>query len=208
MIQPENHLCSARIRIAFGDENGFQQLFSLWRILWTRFGNEEVYWVPMVHLLMVWLWSGGLMSAWYLWDGRCLVGEVEYWCSSWSCDVGLDDVASVGDIELWRWFGPVPLFPVPPLIPYFPKCPPNYFPYPFWSHISQSALLNTYALMVLCWGCCSLLSMGWVSLSSKEMPLTCAAVCWMWLGAQPTGLSLIWGLGGAQHLWAPVPADW
>ena len=122
MIQPENHLCSARIRIAFGDENDFQQLFSLWRTLWTRFGNEEVYWVPMVHLLMVWLWSGGLMSAWYLWDGRCLVGEVEYWCSS--CNVGVDDVSLVGDSELWRWFGPVPLFPVPPLIPYFPKCPP------------------------------------------------------------------------------------
>ena len=82
----------------------------------------DVSLVPMVHLLMVWLWSGGLMSAWYLWDGRCSVGEVEYWCSS--CDVGVDDVASVGDSELWRWSGPVPLFPVPPLIPYCPKCPP------------------------------------------------------------------------------------
>ena len=78
--------------------------------------------VPMVHLLVVWLWSGGLMSAWYLWDGRCSVGEVEYWCSS--CDVGVDDVALAGDSELWRWFGPVPLFPVPLLIPYFPKYPP------------------------------------------------------------------------------------
>ena len=179
----------------------------------------------MAHLFMVWLWSGGLMSAWYLWDGRCSVGEVEYWCSS--CDVGVDDVASVGDSELWRRFGPVPLFPVPLPIPYFLKCPPisrtpsdpifpkvpsHYFPYPFWSHISQSALLNTYALMVLCWGCCSLLSMGWVLLSSKEMPLTCSAGCsgqsvgcgWVH-ESWPTGLSLIWGLGGGQHLWAPVP---
>ena len=92
-----------------------------------------------------------------------------------------------------------------PSDPIFPKVPSHYFLYPFWSLISQSALLNTYTLMVLCWGRCSLLSMGWVSLSSKEMPLTCLAGCWMWLGARPTGLSLIWGLGGGQHLWAPVP---
>ena len=41
----------------------------------------------------------------------------------------------------------------------------------------QSALLNTYAIMVLCWGRCSFLSLGWVLLSSKEMPLTCSASC-------------------------------
>ena len=77
--------------------------------------------VPMVHILVVWLWSGGLMSTWYLWDGRCSVGEVEYWCSS--CDVGWmmcprwGTVSCGGDLDL-----------------------SHYFPYPFWSHISQSAL--------------------------------------------------------------------
>ena len=113
--------------------------------------------VPMVHLLMVWLWSSGLMSAWYLWDGRCLVGEVEYWCSS--CDVGWmmwprwGTVSCGGDLDLSHYFRT-------PSDPIFPKVLSHYFPYPFWSHNCQRALLNTYALMVLCWGRCLLLFHG------------------------------------------------
>ena len=124
--------------------------------------------VPMVHLLMVWLWSGGLMSAWYLWDGRCSVGEVEYWCSS--CDVGVDDVASVGDNELWRWFGPVPLFPVPLLIPYFPKCPPITSRTPSDPVFPKVPSLTPTHLWFSAGAAVHFFSGGWVSLSSKEMP--------------------------------------
>ena len=70
-----------------------------------------------------------------------------------------------------------PIISHTPSDPIFPKVPTALplFPVPLLIHISQSALLNTYALMVLCWGRCSFLSMGWVALSSKEMPLTCSA---------------------------------
>ena len=146
--------------------------------------------VPTVHLLMVWLRSSGLMSAWYLrremlggW-GRVLM--LFLWCGGGWCGLGGRQWA----VEvLWT----CPIISRTLLIPYFPKCPPiishnpsdpifpkvpsHYFPYPFWSHISQSALLNTYALWFSAGGRCSLLSMGWVSLSSKEMPLTCSASC-------------------------------
>ena len=124
---------------------------------------------------MVWLWSGGLMSAWYLQDGRCSVVEVEYWCLS--CDVGVDDMASVGDSELWRWFGPVPLLSVPLLILYFPKCPPIIFCTLSDPIFPKVPSLTPTHLWFSAGAAVHFFSMGWVSLSSKEMPLTCLGGC-------------------------------
>ena len=90
------------------------------------------------------------------------------WCGGGWCGI----VGRQWAVEV-IWTCPI----ISPSDPIFPKVPSHYFSYPFLSHISESALFNTYALMVLCWGCCSLLSMGWVSLSFKEMPLTCLAGC-------------------------------
>ena len=94
--------------------------------------------VPTVHL-MVWWWADVCLI--YLrreilggWGGVLML---VLWCR-------VDDVVSVGgavgcggDLDL-----------------------SHYFPYPFWSHISQRTLLNTYAPMVLCWGRCLLLFHG------------------------------------------------
>ena len=111
--------------------------------------------VPVVHLLMVWWWPSGLMSAWYLWDVRCWVGEVEYWCSS--CDVGWMMCGLCGGQWAVEVIWTYPIISCTPSDPIFPKVPSHYFPYPFWSHSSQRALLNAYALMALCWGRCLLL---------------------------------------------------
>ena len=131
--------------------------------------------VPTVHLLMVWLRSSGLISLpdisetgdarWVRWSIDALP---VMW--GWMMWPRWETVSCGGDLDLSHYF-PYPSDPI------FPKVPSHYFPYPFWSHISQSALLNTYALWFSAGGRCSLLSMGWVSLSSKEMPLTCSASC-------------------------------
>ena len=131
--------------------------------------------VPMVHLLMVWLWSGGLMSAWYLLRREMLGGWggvliLVLWCR-------VDDVASVGDSELWRWFGPVPLFPVPLLIPYFPKCPPIISHTPSDPIFPNVPSLTPTHLWFSAGAAVYFFSMGWVSLSSKEMALSCSAGC-------------------------------
>ena len=84
----------------------------------------------------------------------------------------VDDVALVGDSELWRWFGPVPL-----LIPYFPKCPPIISRTPSDPIFPNVPSLTPTHLWFFAGAAVYLFSMGWVSLSSKEMPLTCSAGC-------------------------------
>ena len=119
-----------------------------------------VRWADVCLISLRWEMLGG-------WGGVLML---VLWCGSGWCGLGGRQWA----VEvIWT----CPIIYCTPSDPIFPKVPSHYFPYPFWSHISQSALLNAYTLMVLCWGHCSLLSMGWVSLSSKEMPLTCLAGC-------------------------------
>ena len=90
-------------------------------------------------------WGGVLMLVLWCGDGWCGLGGRQWAVEvMWTCSI----------------------ISRTPSDPIFPK----YFRYLFWSQVFQSALLNTYALMVLCWRRCSLLSMGWVLLSPKEMP--------------------------------------
>ena len=79
-------------------------------------------------------WGGVLMLVLWCGGGWCGLGGKQ-----WAVEV------------IWT----CPIISRTPSDPIFPKVLSHYFLYPFWSHISRSALLNTYALMVLCWGCCS-----------------------------------------------------